>query len=425
MRIVGLKAHNVKRIVAVEIAPDGTLVVVAGKNGAGKTSVLDSVAYALGGAALCPEVPIRRGATTASVEVSLGDKGVPELVVRRTWTEGKGSVVKVVNADETPQTPPQTILDKLLGKLTFDPLAFTEMEPVKQRALLQQLVGLDLQSLDDRRRRLFDRRAMAGRDVHGRQTQIESVTVYPEAGMTETSVSQLVDELGRANDINAQVADTIAANDRAREQVKNCDVDVAHHDQLVQAAQADLHRAEERAWSVREEARVAHTAAEHAVHSRVDVGPLRQRIAVAEDTNRKVRANQIGAQLKAQFDEAQSEFDRLDSEVKKVDAEKAAKLSEAKFPVPGLGFSDGGITLNGLPFEQASSAEQLRVSVAMGLALNPTLRVMLIRDASLLDADNRRLVREMAESADAQVWMEVVGDGGESAVVIEDGQVKA
>jgi hypothetical protein len=88
-----------------------------------------------------------------------------------------------------------------------------------------------------------------------------------------------------------------------------------------------------------------------------------------------------------------------------------------------FGFGEDGITFNGLPFEQASSAEQLRVAVAMGLALNPTLRVLLIRDGSLLDAENLGMVAEMAAEADAQVWIERVGEGDECAVVIEDGHV--
>jgi hypothetical protein len=77
-----------------------------------------------------------------------------------------------------------------------------------------------------------------------------------------------------------------------------------------------------------------------------------------------------------------------------------------------------------VPFAQGSSAEQLRVSVAMGLAMNPRLGVLLIRDASLLDDDSMAIVAEMAATANAQVWLERVGDGAECSVVIEDGSVR-
>ena len=100
-------------------------------------------------------------------------------------------------------------------------------------------------------------------------------------------------------------------------------------------------------------------------------------------------------------------------------------MAAAAFPVVGLGFNDNGVTFNGVPFSQASSAEQLRVSVAMGLALNPTLRVVLIRDGSLLDDDSLAMVATMAAEKDSQVWIERVGHGEETSVVIEDGAVMA
>ena len=109
-----------------------------------------------------------------------------------------------------------------------------------------------------------------------------------------------------------------------------------------------------------------------------------------------------------------------------MDAEKLKQIKDAKYPLQGLSVSDSGdVLLEGLPFEQAASAEQLRASVAIGLALNPKLRVLLIRDGSLLDEDSLALLCKMAEDADAQVWLERVGTDGDVSVVIEDGMVKA
>ncbi len=92
-------------------------------------------------------------------------------------------------------------------------------------------------------------------------------------------------------------------------------------------------------------------------------------------------------------------------------------------PVPGLGFSETEVTLNGIPLSQSSSAEQLRVGLAIAIAANPNMKVMLIRDGSLLDEDSLRLVEESAKAAGAQVWIERVSSTG-CTVVIEDGQVK-
>ena len=109
--------------------------------------------------------------------------------------------------------------------------------------------------------------------------------------------------------------------------------------------------------------------------------------------------------------------------IEAIDARKEAEMSGASFPVDGLTFDEMGVSYNGLPFGQASHAEQLRVSLAMGLAMNPDLRVMLIREGSLLDDAHLAMVAEMVTEADAQVWLERVGKGPEVGIVIEDGMV--
>ena len=108
-----------------------------------------------------------------------------------------------------------------------------------------------------------------------------------------------------------------------------------------------------------------------------------------------------------------------------MDEAKRKAIAGAKYPVPGLAFDQlGGVTLDAIPFAQCSSAEQLKVSVAIGIALNPSLRVLLIRDGSLLDAESLTMVRDMAQKAEAQVWLEAVTtDAGKCQVIIEDGMI--
>ena len=137
-----------------------------------------------------------------------------------------------------------------------------------------------------------------------------------------------------------------------------------------------------------------------------------------------IKENERHEEVKAAVTERRRKSADLTEEIDTLENRKRKMLASAKFPIPELGLSDSGVTLNGLPFEQASSAEQLRASVAMGLAMNPKLKIMLIKDGSLLDENSLRMVAEMAEKADAQIWMERVGEGKETSVVIEDGAVK-
>lgn len=116
----------------------------------------------------------------------------------------------------------------------------------------------------------------------------------------------------------------------------------------------------------------------------------------------------------------------IEARMADIDAQKAAGVAAAKMPVEGLSFDAEGITYNGVPFAQASSAEQLRVSTAMAMALNPDLRVIRITDGSLLDSHSMAMLQELASENDYQVWVEVVDETDDApGVVIEDGRVRS
>ena len=114
----------------------------------------------------------------------------------------------------------------------------------------------------------------------------------------------------------------------------------------------------------------------------------------------------------------------LNDEMAKIERSKSKALTKAKFPVKGLAIDDDGVTFEGIPFIQCSAAQRIRISVAIGLAMNPKLRILLIREGSLLDEKNLAMIADMAEKADAQVWLERVSKGNECQVIIENGEVQ-
>ena len=153
-------------------------------------------------------------------------------------------------------------------------------------------------------------------------------------------------------------------------------------------------------------------------------GPLQEKAASAEETNRRVRENIARAEVAKKLKAKRAASTNLTHEMDEIDEDKAKQLAEAPMPVEGLSFDESQVLFRGVPFSQASSAEQLRVSVAMAAAGNPDLRIMLIRDGSLLDPDSLKLISEFATDQDYQIWIERVGEGEECQVIIEDGQVK-
>lgn len=411
LTIVELRASNVKRLRAVSIRPDehGNLVVLGGRNGQGKTSVLDAITMALGGKeTICPE-PIRRGADHAEIVLDLG-----ELVVRRTFTPSGGGSLVVANKDGARFQSPQTMLDALVGKLTFDPLAFARETGKRKAEILRELLGLDFADLDRKRAALYVDRTAANRRTAALRAQADGLAHHPDAPAEAPSVAKLLTELKQAEDRNRANADLRRKAElalRAFEDRQRAVEDLRHR----------LQEAEALADAVGKGAREAAELANAAVD--VDTEPARRAIEDADLISQQVASNRRRAEAFAEAVLAQSESDRLTEQIGAIDEAKTAAIADADMPVPGLGFdAEGGVTLDGIPLEQASGAEQLRVSVAIGLKMNPRLRVLLIRDASLLDSHSLRLVADMAQQAGSQVWLERVEQDEMTTVLIEDGE---
>jgi len=140
--------------------------------------------------------------------------------------------------------------------------------------------------------------------------------------------------------------------------------------------------------------------------------------------NHHVNANATYAKQEVLVKEAAHQVEVAEATLEEKREARIAMIESADFPIEGLSLDANGVLYNGIPFEQASSAEQLRVSVAMGFAMNPNLKVILIRDGSLLDDTNLAMIREMAKEAEAQIWVERVGKDKQASVIIEDGMIK-
>lgn len=410
MRIIKLQSENVKKLRAVEITPNGNLIVIGGNNAQGKTSVLDSITMALAGKGSIPAQPIREGADKGRVVCELDD-----LTVTRTFTSAGGGTLTVASKDGARYPSPQAMLDKLVGKLTFDPLAFSRMAPKDQATTLKGLVGLDYAAQDQERKRLYDLRTIVNREGVELKARVEAMPVHPDAPEQEVSVSELVQELQarrQAQHTRFQADEAFKAELRKAQSIQN---EIEQLQTQLRVKEGHLLR----------QAEVVEAAKQHLdqLPSPDPVEEVEQRISQAEELNRKVRENIQKRELQVILEGKREESKKLSEAIQAIDQGKAEALAATAFPVPGLGFSETGVTFQGLPLEQASGAEQLRISAAIGLAMNPQLRVLLIRDGSLLDETGLGLLRDLAQEHDAQIWLERVGKGAECSVIIEDGQL--
>jgi len=431
VKITELRSENVKRLKAVTITPsDDGVTIVGGRNGAGKSSALDSILYALAGKNALPPQVLREGEEKGEIELDLNgdpDGKFPPMTVRRTFTEGGGGSLTIKTAEGFQVPKPQSVLDGLRARF-IDPLAFTRMPREKQVELLREVAGIDTSIVDAEIERLYELRRERNREFKAAEGRRGDSVPYDGMPAEEVSVQQLAEKLGEAQKANAE-------NDRMRRECDRLKEDLAGKRQTVDDMHAEIVGLEDKLRMLRREyaerdeqfkaAAVRWDAAQKQADSLedIDTNRLTREIAEAERINSRVRHNNLLAELDAAVEEAEDAVTVSDAELSLARKSKQEAMEKADWPVDGLGFGEEGLTFNGLPFEQASSAEQLRVSVAMGFALNPRLPVLLIRDGSLLDDDNLALIRELTEAHDGQVFVERVGDGEECSVVIEDGEV--
>lgn len=409
--IVEFRAQNFMRLRALRIRPDGQpVVVLGGKNKQGKSSVLRGIKAVLGGQTHVPGVPLREGEDEGEVELHLSDG----LVARRTFTEdGKSKLI--VRDGNGKVTSPQALLKKLLGPLSFDPLAYSRKLPDEQARILRELAGIDTTALDTRRKKLYDERTEKNREVKRLKALLDKTPQIIDAPAVEVSVAELAAELEVQAEHNRAVQEDKGRVEARRRALDEADAKIERlRDELeaLRTKRGDLAKDLEEAQAIADAATM------------VDLTPLREQIKTAEESNAKVRQNAERERHRDDLREVEGESSELTLQIGDIDAEKLRLVAEAKLPLPGLGFDDSGVTLNGMPLQQASGAEQLELSVAIGFALNPELKVLFIDQGSELDEDNLRLLNDMVEAKGGQIWLVRVSTGEECSVVIEDGMVR-
>lgn len=417
MKIIELKATNVKRLKAIEIKPKGNMVLITGKNDQGKSSVLDSIWFALAGKDSMKDTPrpIRKGQSKAKVTVDLGD-----MVVTRTWTADNVSYLKVETAEGHRVKGPQELIDKFIGKLSFDPLEFTHLKPTEQRQMLLDLIDVEinLDELERDRQSAFDARTEKNRELKILRAQLPDMPIVNGLPSEKIDISDLSAQLRKAMDHNSGI-----------ESAKREFLDV---EQIVLKTQESIKDAEKKLKYLKSELAKNYVLEKEYKEflegaKPIDIKAVEEKIEEAEAVNEQIGANKRNRQLQGQVDTVTQECDGLTSKLESIARTKEKALKDAKMPVDGLDFDEEGITYQGMPFQsnQIGSAVRLRVSMAIAMALNPKLRVIRVTDGSLLDEENMKVIEELAIENDFQVWLEKVEESGKIGFYIEDGEIKA
>ena len=415
--ITALEAENVKRIKAVAFAPSPTgLTLVGGNNNQGKTSVLDALAWALGGDRFRPDAAQRDGAIApAHLKVTLSNG----VVVER-----KGKNASLTVTDPTGRRSGQQLLNAFVEPLALDLPRFMDASDKEKSDILLRIIGIgaELHTRDLEIKGLYDKRTFTGQLAAQKKHFAEEMISYPEAPDEPVSASELIRQ---QQDILARNGE----NQRLRAQY-------AELEQQVQQCVDELKRTRERIATLQQladELDAKHTklfnqreTARKTVPQLQDesTAELEASIRDIEETNRKVRANLEKSRAEDEAAQYASEYDRLTESIQQKRAERMALLNGADLPLPGLSVEDGVLTYKGKHWRDISGSDQLRVAAAIVRRLNPDCGFVLLDKLEQMDMTTLQEFSAWLEAEGLQAIATRVSTGSECQIIIEDGMVK-
>ncbi len=436
MQVLTYEAHNVLGVKDIKFDLAGRhLFLVGGANGQGKSSALNGLIMALAGKSGMqdyPEVALRKGENKGKLSIVLkgeseDDSITVELSLRR---KASGEIIeefKVLDSEGKKTTEPRKLLQKLFTLRAFDPLEFERMPPKEKATLVQKMLGLDLSKFDREYQKEFDKRTELGRDGKKLASQLEGMKKHEDAPEEEIKVVDLMTGLDKlaeenksrvnmemlAEDLKNRKEDLTLTADKLVKQIADLQkqlVDVTNQIGVVKKAESE-----------------ASKKLEELPDRTPDIAAIKDKIAKADDTNRKVRENQAYDKLDKEVKAFRVDYQKLNDRLEKIKQERAEAVAKAKWPIDGMEMNEDGLLMNGLPFEQASTSQRIMASVAVGMALNPKLRLLVCQHGSDLDNATLDALEKVVKEKDFQLICEVVTRSKEDeercAVVIADGEV--
>ena len=403
VKINELLIENVKRVKAVQFEPsaDG-LTIIGGRNGQGKTSVLDAIAWALGGNNYKPSVPERDGALVPPnlhLELSNG------LIVER---KGKNSTLKVT--DPNGNKSGQQLLNEFVSTLALDlPKFINGSDKDKADSLLKILgIGDVLVQLDTKENQLYAQRTEVGRIADRKKKAADEMPMYPNVPKEPVSATELIKE-------QQEILARNGENERKRQDAARYERMLAEAQIAFDEAKAALQKAEQDCLTARKSAEDLHDES---------TAELEKNLAEIEALNIKIRANSTKEAAEVEANNLQQEYDGLTEQIESIREERSKLLDSAELPLPGLSVKDGKLIYNNMPWDGMSGSDQLKVATAIVRKLNPQCGFVLMDKLEQMDLETLQEFGAWLKQEGLQVIATRVSTGDECSIIIEDGMVK-
>lgn len=400
IKVTELRAENIKRVKAVQLSPAPTgLTVIGGNNNQGKTSVLDAIAWALGGDRFRPSQPQRVGSVIPpNIQVTLSNG----LVVERS---GKNGSLKVI--DPQGNKGGQQLLNSFVEQLALDLPRFLNATAKEKAGILLKIIGIgdQLFALDRKEQELYNERLAIGRIAAQKAAAAKELPHWDGVPEEPVSAAELI---RRQQDILAKNGEN--ARLRRNRDVLKTDLDMLRH-QLADLKKKVSDLEELYATACRDAADLEDESTEE----------LEESIRGVDETNAKVRQNLARAQAEKEAKDCQDQYDGLTCQIEILRKERLDLLNGADMPLPGLSVEHGELTYRGQPWDNMSASEQLRVATAIVRRLNPACGFVLLDKLEQMDLDTLRDFGEWLREEGLQAIATRVSTGDECSIIIEDG----
>lgn len=410
IKINKLEIENVKRIKAVKIEPtkDG-LTIIGGKNNQGKTSVIDSIAWALGGDRYKPSQAAREGSVIPPNLHIVMSNG---LIVER---KGKNSSLKVT--DPNGNKGGQQLLNEFVEQLALDLPKFMESSGKEKAHTLLQIIGVgdQLAALEKEEKALYNRRLAIGQIADQKKKFADEQTYYPDAPKELVSPSELIRQ-------QQEILARNGENQRKREQVEAIQKQVAMLREQIEEKEYHLKELKEKYEHVFHDLTIAQTSAKDLQDE--STAELEESIANIEEINRKVRANMDKDKAEDDAREYKDQYNALTVEITDVRQKQIDLLKSAELPLPELSVKDGELIYKGQQWDNMSGSDRLKVSTAIVRKLNPKCGFVLLDKLEQMDTDTLNEFGHWLEQEGLQAIATRVSTGDECSIIIEDGYVK-
>lgn len=410
VKINELLIENVKRVKAVQFAPSETgLTIIGGRNGQGKTSVLDAIAWGLGGNNYKPSVPEREGALVPPnlhIELSNG------LIVER---KGKNGTLKVTDPDGTKSG--QQLLNEFVSTLALDlPKFINGSDKDKADSLLKILgIGDVLAELDAKETQLYAQRTEVGRIADRKKKAADEMPLYPNVPKDPVSATELIMQ-------QQEILARNGENQKRRNELSAMQEKLGPQRYRVKDLTEKLTAAKEDLKTLEESIAIASKTVEE-LHDE-STAELEKNLAEIEALNIKIRANSTKEAAEVEANNLQQEYDGLTEQIESVREERNKLLDSAELPLPGLSVKDGKLIYDNMPWDGMSGSDQLKVATAIVRKLNPQCGFVLMDKLEQMDLETLQGFGAWLKQEGLQVIATRVSTGDECSIIIEDGMVK-